>query len=113
MTVLIINPGTGPLEETSLKNAEAAFELFMGDLNTGEMRGYRNPGKDDQNGRYGFTIMLEDRRVDIQMPGIDPEVTRKSKPWESPRLYVDGSSWLWEFALGAAREILETEKEPA
>jgi hypothetical protein len=34
------------------------------------------------------------------MPGCELEKVRTSKPWYSPRLYVDGSSWLWGFAIG-------------
>ncbi|MCF7982270.1 MAG: hypothetical protein K9K86_09820, partial [Pseudomonadales bacterium] len=61
----------------------------------------RNPSADN-GGRYGFILKKDGREklIDIDMPGCDPDLVQRSEPWVSPRLYVDGSSWLWQFAIG-------------
>lgn len=51
------------------------------------------------DGYYPTTIHVDGRPVEIEMPGCDPDITQAGTPWVSPRMYVDGSSWLWQFAL--------------
>lgn len=50
-------------------------------------------------GRYRAIVTVDGRNHEVEMPGCDPAVTRESRPWYSPRLYVDGQSWLWKYAL--------------
>ena len=105
-----INPGTEAVENPTLENAEAAIDLFIKDLDL-DVKLTRNPDGDNVGtgiggGRFSFVLTLDDRSTTIDMPGCDPEKTAASRPWYSPRLYVDGSSWLWRFAVNQAIEAL-------
>ena len=100
---IAINPGTGPIEDSTEANARAAIDLFAADLagkGTPATGITRDPAG-DSDGYYRFTLEVGGRHVPVDMPGCDPDLTRAGEPWESPRLFVDGSSWLWEYALDA------------
>lgn len=60
----------------------------------------RNEDRDDDKGWFGFTFNLGKKEVEVDIPGIEPQIVEASEPWKSPRLYVNGSSWLWGYALG-------------
>jgi hypothetical protein len=68
----------------------------------------RKPGLD---GRWEFTIRHGKHKCVVDMPGRALYRVRWMKEpgqdiWEFPRLYVDGSSWVWLFAIrDAAREL--------
>jgi hypothetical protein len=94
-----INPGTGSHEEHSEQNAIEVAEYIVKDLELEEGSWRRNPDADDKRGYYGF-IFKKEREIDVDIPGIDPCVVTAGIPWESPRLYVDGSSWLYGYARG-------------
>lgn len=92
---VIVNPVTGKLENHSEENAWVTARAFLREVHGHEAE--RNECIDSDDGWYGFNI----DGVEVKIPGIDPEIVQKSKPWVSPRLYVEGCScWLWEYALG-------------
>jgi hypothetical protein len=100
----IVNPGTGPVQAHSLEHAEANMTAFAADLGGGSFSSF---GKEEE-GRYLFTLHYEGRRVEIWMPGCPLESVRYTgEPdqniWDFPRLYVNGNSWVWKFALNSAR----------
>lgn len=107
MSIIYINPGTEPIKNTSEDNAIANMEALTKAVGGDEF--VRVFMWDDNEGRYGFQIWKNDLSVDIDMPGVDPELMQKSKPWESPRMYVNGSSWLWDFAAKIILEEFEQE----
>lgn len=109
--MIIINPGTEPVESASLENATAAIQQFASELGIDGLVILRDP-EQDHDGRFGFVLWRRFKLAgcEITMPGCDPDVTMKSQPWESPRLYVDGSSWLWGFAIGIAHGHLTGEE---
>ena len=101
----IVNPGTEPVPDTTEANAIENIRHFITDLE-GEpapthqrIKWLRLP-EADHGGRYGFLIWSGNHCHEIDMPGCSLERVRKSEPFYSPRLYVDGSSWLWGFGLG-------------
>lgn len=111
-----INPGTGPCEGTSLKQAKANIPQLIADagflpdevtITTGR--------KHYGDGCYHFILKYLDMRVDVQMPGLPLEQVRfldGMNPWQFPRLYVDDSSWLWKFAVDIIKSaFLETEED--
>jgi hypothetical protein len=68
----------------------------------------RHPENDNpSDGRFGFTVEAKGRSVHIEIPGDDPDITCEGRPFRARRLYVDGSSWLYGFALSAIYSRLE------
>jgi hypothetical protein len=120
---VIINPGTGLVSGAYARLAWKAARQMRRDIATVKPRyddeqpvvGARieRLAKIDERGRYGFRFTLGKRRCDVEIPGLPIERVRylglpDQNAWHFPRLYVDGSSWLWEFALTSIREALAT-----
>lgn len=97
--MIIINPGTKAQENHSADNAIKTAEEMVKVLGEG-VEFVRNPERDDKDGWYGFTFKLGDKQSIVDIPGIDSEIVLRGEPWVSPRLYVDGSSWLIGYAYG-------------
>ncbi|MFJ2477089.1 hypothetical protein ACIOWI_29645 [Streptomyces sp. NPDC087659] len=108
--MIVINPGSGPVAEATEEHAAINIAVFADDL---RRAGFavdgctRTPDADYGDGRYAFTLAMADgRAIEIQMPGLPTDKVRYlSEPdqniWDFPRLYVDGSSWVWSYALGS------------
>ena len=97
---LIINPGSGSVPDATEANAQANMTTFVEDLGVEGASVERDPGQDAE-GRFAFILTLTSgTEFEIDMPGLPLDQVRPGIPWEQPRLYVDGSSWLWGFALG-------------
>jgi hypothetical protein len=66
-------------------------------------------------GRYKFNVVHEKTGkivTDVDMPGIPIEKVRYTGTedqniWHYPRLYVDGSSWVWLYALHSLRDFVK------
>lgn len=95
---IIINPGTGPVPEATEENAIINIKHWITDTGVDGIEYLRNP-KGDFDGRYSFLVWKNTRCHIIDMPGIALEIVRSATPWVSPRLYVDGSSWLWNYSV--------------
>ncbi|MET9086130.1 hypothetical protein ABZX77_30365 [Streptomyces sp. NPDC004237] len=107
---IIINPGTGPVADATEANAAINITVFGDDLQAAGLpvdSCTRAQGADYGDGRYAFTLAMGDgRTIEIQMPGLPVDQVRFMSEdgqniWHFPRLYVDDSSMVWEFALGA------------
>ncbi|MFD4258210.1 hypothetical protein ACFWR9_11415 [Streptomyces sp. NPDC058534] len=107
MTVFI-NPGSGPVNDASEEHAAANITVFADDLRQaglGVAGCARTSASDYGDGRYAFTLTMDDdRTIEIQMPGLPIAQVRYldedgQNIWDFPRLYVDDSSWVWKFAL--------------
>jgi hypothetical protein len=111
MKTVIINPGTGPVANASEDNAIENIKQFAKDCE--EQSGCvgitweRTPEADD-GGRFGFIVKREDVTHEIEMPGLPLEKVRylndSQTIWHFPRLYVDGSSWVWKYAVLKRKE---------
>lgn len=105
---VIINPGSGPVDGATEDNAIDNIKHFIADLETAPDHWLRWPELDD-DGRYGFMLWKSKNGWDkfhghyVQMPGLPLDQVRyigsPQNIWHFPRLYVDGSSWVWAFAL--------------
>lgn len=96
---VIINPGTEPSSTATLANAEKVAEFMREDLDLPAGCYVRVPIR-DADGWFAFDFKNKDGRVlQVDIPGDDPDTVRKGEPWVSRRLYVNGSSWLYGFAL--------------
>ena len=102
--MIIINPGTEGVAGATLANAETIVTQICLDLNIDRASIVRNPDLDDADGGwFGF----KHANFEIEVPGDDPEIFLKSKPWVSRRMYVDGNSWLYGYGLGIMQDRLE------
>ncbi|MFJ8153924.1 hypothetical protein [Streptomyces sp. NPDC094468] len=108
-----INPGTGPVAEATEANAATNITVFGDDLRKAglDVRDCtRKPDDDYGDGRFAFQLAMADgRTIEIQMPGLPIERVRFMSQdgqniWNFPRLYVDGSSYVWEFALSVCED---------
>jgi hypothetical protein len=70
----------------------------------------RRLDQDQQSGGlYGFDVVYDSVAVPVLMPGLPVEHLRyvpgrSEKAGEFHRLYIDGGSWLWPFALQICAE---------
>lgn len=111
---ICINPGTGPIEGASLKSADENIYQLIDDVagtDPGTIAILRTK-EDDRGGRYGFRLQREGCSCDIRMPGLPCESVRylgleKQNIWDFPRLYVEGSSWVWKYAIDRVRDQLQ------
>lgn len=109
MTTVIINPGSGPVSEGTRREADKNIRAFLRDVGfkRGEVTAtFRRRGND---GRYWYTLRRRGKRTQVDIPGWPLERVKfleGCNPWVFPRLYVDGSSWLWPFAVNCARDSL-------
>jgi hypothetical protein len=97
-----INPGSGPVSGASEQQAKDNMTAFAADLEksgVGVISFVRAATSDYGDGRYAFEIATADGlRFEIQMPGGPLD---RVKEWS--RLYIDGQSWEWDFALRRCR----------
>lgn len=112
---VIINPGTEPIDGASPEHAEANIKQFIHELmhdgGFEDLTYTRRRDMDKKGGWFAYNVSYVfdgwfRPSVMVHVPGFDPETTQKGEPWVSPRLYVDGSSWLWGLALGMADDKL-------
>ena len=101
---IIINPGSGPVDNSTEENAIQNIKHFITDLDLTDIKSVRIPEEDYGEGRYAFLIWKGTHCHEIQMPGLPLNNVRYTKDenqniWDFPRLYVDGSSWVWCFAV--------------
>lgn len=109
---VIINPGSGPVPDATSIQALANARVFAREVDA-KVEG---PLGTDGDGRWEFRLLRDNRAVEIEMPGIPLDKVRyidsaDQDIWNFPRLYVDGSSWVWLYALNAARSVLGGEDE--
>lgn len=107
---IIVNPGSGPVPEATEQHAAGNMAVFADDLRTaghGVDTFTRHADADYGDGRYAYTLTMDDgRSIEIQMPGLPVDRVRFMSEdgqniWDFPRLYVDGGSWIWQFALSS------------
>jgi hypothetical protein len=110
--MIVINPSSGPVADATEANAWKNVEIFVADMHLAGVTFGRDPDtKDGEDGRFAYVLRLGDRTCTIDMPGLPTENVRfldseGQNIWHFPRLYVQGSSWVWKFALPTARRWL-------
>lgn len=106
---LIINPGSGPCEDATEENAIANIKRLIVDCATDGINWVRVSDEMEYDGRFGFRLQKGDVEFIVDMPGLPLAQVRwmdgeDQNIWNFPRLYVDGSSWVWKFALSILRD---------
>lgn len=111
-TLVLSNLGNGPVAgDTCLDHAIANITTFIKELDMKDPPvsvTMRSPGHDG-TGRYQFNLHRGICTVDVDMPGLSLDEVRCTEDSMSrgcPRLYVDGNSWWWCYALDMARTAL-------
>lgn len=104
---IIMNPGTHADHSATLENADEIAARILEDIEEAESIEY-TPGS-DHDGWFRFYVSAGDKSVQVDIPGDEPDVVCESMPFKSRRLYVDGSSWLYGFALSAIARRLGLE----
>ena len=109
---VFFNPGTGPVVGTSAELAEANMRAFVSEIGAD---GFGGPIGEDE-GRYAFAVYGEVRMVGVEMPGLPLDEVRyvgteDQNIWDFPRLYVDGSSLVWCYAVSSAKRALSGEND--
>ncbi len=123
----IINPGTESVPDPSEKLALAHAKKFLADLKLKNVTyrrakeldsvGVESVGGEIGGGRFAFEFKKGQKKTVIEIPGAPEENVRYLLPkeqniWSFYRLYVDGDSWVWLYALDQAREALSGKGAP-
>lgn len=107
--MISINPGSGPVASATYENALANMKVLAADASGYELTEVVDSDRGD--GRFKFFLCVGDRWHEVEMPGRPLHEVRwmdsSQNIWGFPRLYVDGSSWVWKFAIDA----LQTEED--
>jgi len=96
-----INPGSGDRDGATYENALEILRRFMDDLS--KLYGYKDIRATTQSnrnseGRFSWDVTYDGKTIELDIPGDDPaEVVAAGLG--ARRLYVDGSSWFYPFAL--------------
>lgn len=107
---IIINPGSGPVAGTR-ENADRNIAKFIKDVTSAHNFKYISStfvcANDD--GRFTYLLDCDDVEAhEIEMPGLPLEqvrwVDQSQNIWDFPRLYVDGSSWVWKYAVNVCKD---------
>jgi hypothetical protein len=99
---ILINPGSGPVQNGSKEQSEANIKQFITDLGIGCDYEFLQI---EEDGRHTYRICNQSQSHEIQMPALPLENVRYmaeygQKIFNFKRLYVDNSSWTWWYALG-------------
>ena len=101
---IFINPGSGPVDNSTEQHAIENMRHFITDHQLSGLNFVRLPQSDYGEGRYAFLLYKGTRCHEIQMPGVPLNMVRfmddkNQNIWDFPRLYVDGGSWVWQYAI--------------
>lgn len=103
---IILNPGSGPVGGATEQHARDNALVFTVDLlvTRGVESSVTSDFVDQGDGRWAFVLQVGETRHEVEMPGLPLEEVRylgteDQNIWDFPRLYVDGSSWVWKFAI--------------
>lgn len=121
MTVVFINPGTGPVEGATLDNAYENMAALLKDAKLDGATFNRDCDAEEEGGRFSFLVTIpgyseKHGDVPVDMPGIPLKRVRytgaaSQNICDFPRLYVDGSSWVWKFAVSILRDWVKDHEE--
>lgn len=117
MPIAFINPGSGPVRGATLENAAANIQAFVRDLEiSGVEFAHESARYEEDDGRFSFALTHAGRRCLVDMPGLPLDQVRYlGEPQdilEFPRLYVDGHSVVWKYAIESVRDGLRGENAP-
>ena len=118
--MILSNPGAGPCEDGTYNNAYDNIQAFIKDCEV-PMIIVSSEHKPKDNGRFLFKLecfLFPDYKVEVEMPGLPLKEVRWFSPddgdiFNFPRLYIDGSSWIWNCAIITRDSIIQFLEEKA
>ena len=109
MSGLILNPGSGPVDGGTAEQARDNMRVLVADVNAVAAEEAQQitdvTAAGEVEGRYVFTVTHANGETsEVDMPGLPLDRVRfmrgpQQDIWEFPRLWVNGSSWLWFYAI--------------
>lgn len=88
--------------------ARIAVDKLLAEAGDSSVVARRDPEADDEEGFFGFTVL----GVSVIVPGLTVREIKRRSPLL--RLYIEGNSWGWPYAVETMRELLaELPREPA
>lgn len=108
--MILADMGWGPVKDGSLTHAESNIRAFVADL---RVRGHQDIVVErapehiaaDREGRFCWGIAVDEGQMrQVRMPGLPLDKVRWTGAdgqaiYNYPRLYIDGGSWIWLYAL--------------
>ncbi len=121
MTKVIMNWGTGPLKGATLAQAYDNLEALLLETGFVDARWCRDVDAEEEGGRFSFLVTCPDpddlssmTGIPVDMPGLPLEKVRftggDQNILDFPRLYVNGNSYVWCFAVSVLRAYLKGER---
>lgn len=100
----LMNLGAGRVRVPStLDQAHTNMSILL--VSAGLPTAYRRDiDATEDDGRFAFLVPVRGRDVSVLMPGIPLDVLMDPIRIDTPRLYVNGSSWYWKYAVGVLRD---------
>jgi hypothetical protein len=97
--MIVINPGSGPVSVSTRENADKNMQKFLEDTESDSFEFT----KEEEDGRFTYLLKKGSWTSEIMMPGLALDQVRyiggpDQNIGDFPRLYVDGSSWVWKYA---------------
>lgn len=116
--MIYVNPGTEPVNNTSLENAVANMRVLVADINSEHrIECLYQQENNYGDGRYCFLLLDYENRTfhEIQMPGAALSKVRYMREegqniWDFPRLYIDDGSWIWFVAVDILKKEFAKEE---
>jgi hypothetical protein len=103
---VIINPGAGTLARQGReRDARRSLAMLLRETGLEPTPRVRFLGADDTN-RYTFRLTWGGRETTVDMPALSRRKLQPAPGYTPPRLYVDGSSWWWPYAVDMVRSEL-------
>lgn len=106
MMAFTMNPGTQVDNSATLSNAVEIASRLLEDTGADSIE---HVDGNDADGWFRFHAKRGDRSVAVDIPGDDPNTVCEGRPFHARRLYVDGSSWLYGFAVSVVVDRLGLE----
>lgn len=104
--MLSVNPGSEEVEDVGF---EQAYNNILHYINDCEIELFIQSANcvPEENGRYQFVLkspLLHKLSYEVEMPSLPIDQIRfmneeEQNIWHFPRLYVNGSSWIWKYGL--------------
>lgn len=114
---VMVNPGTGPVHNATRGQAAKNVTQLVADVlgERSDTVATEDTGRED-DGRFTFVLRCGERTCEVDMPGLAVDEVRfmdgeDQNIWDFPRLYVEGSSWVWSFAISQTQHYLFGEED--
>jgi hypothetical protein len=104
VTYFFLNPGSGPISRrVTMKQALVNMKHLIKDAEVPNATFESDKNADEDDGRFDFVVRLGKKKVFVSIPGLPLKDVRFDPNNKNclfyPRLYINGSSWYWKYAV--------------